>query len=118
MLFFVVQNDRRERLVKRSRDITIGSKRLIFLLHRSVPPLASLFQLQLMVCLFDACFMHGLCCYLRIWDSNKDEIKAQATPPLEKIKEDIRAIQAELKDHAYWKYEPAFTPGLQGIGDC
>jgi predicted translin family RNA/ssDNA-binding protein len=29
------QNDRHERLVKLSRDVTIGSKRLIFLLQRN-----------------------------------------------------------------------------------
>lgn len=33
--FFVhTKHDRRERIIKVSRDITIGSKRLIFLLHR------------------------------------------------------------------------------------
>jgi len=31
----MVQHDRRERLIKLSRDITIGSKRVIFLLHRA-----------------------------------------------------------------------------------
>lgn len=31
----LMQNDRHERLVKLSRDVTIGSKRLIFLLQRN-----------------------------------------------------------------------------------
>jgi len=64
--------------------------------------------------LLPCCLSDSFYC-IRIWDSPKDEIRNQATPALAKIKEDILVIQQELQGHAYWKYEPAFSPGLQGL---
>jgi len=75
-------NDRYEFLVKLSRDITIGSKRLISLLQRSA-------------------------------GEDKDQIMKKATVDLEKIKETIHKVIHELEGQEYWRYQRAFSPGLQ-----
>jgi len=75
-------NDRYERVVKLSRDTTIASKRLIFLLHRAVP-------------------------------GNIDETMQQANSDLTKIYENFHKIIRELEGQEYWRYQRAFSPGLQ-----
>jgi predicted translin family RNA/ssDNA-binding protein len=54
-----------------------------------------------------------LCLPGRIWDQAPAEISKQTNAALEKIRIDIAAIQSELVGQPYWKYEPAFTPGMQ-----
>jgi len=75
-------NDRHERLVKISRDITIASKRLIFLLHRAV-------------------------------SGDVKDLLQQANSDLSKIYESIHKIVRELEGQEYWRYQRAFSPGLQ-----
>lgn len=76
------QNDRLERLVKISRDITIGSKRIIFLLHR-------------------------------ISNQSEDEIQQQASESLKSVRENIVRVIEELGAEPYYRYQRAFSPGLQ-----
>eukprot|EP00029_Vermamoeba_vermiformis_P001924 TRINITY_DN12176_c0_g1_i1.p1 TRINITY_DN12176_c0_g1~~TRINITY_DN12176_c0_g1_i1.p1 ORF type:complete len:279 (-),score=102.69 TRINITY_DN12176_c0_g1_i1:102-938(-) len=75
-------NDRLERLVKISRDITIGSKRIIFLLHR-------------------------------ISNQSEDEIQQQASESLKSVRENIVRVIDELGAEPYYRYQRAFSPGLQ-----
>jgi len=51
----------------------------------------------------------------RIWENAKEDINKQADAALQKIHEDIRAVQQEIAGLGYWRYEPAFSPGLQGM---
>eukprot|EP01130_Rhizamoeba_saxonica_P017262 TRINITY_DN829_c0_g1_i2.p1 TRINITY_DN829_c0_g1~~TRINITY_DN829_c0_g1_i2.p1 ORF type:complete len:249 (-),score=54.51 TRINITY_DN829_c0_g1_i2:193-939(-) len=75
-------NDRYERVVKISRDITVKSKRLIFLLHR-------------------------------IAYDEKSDIEQQASEPLYEIHSLFEKIIQEIDGYEYWRYQRAFTPGLQ-----
>ncbi|KAJ2920351.1 hypothetical protein MD484_g93, partial [Candolleomyces efflorescens] len=83
-------NDRRERLIKASRDITSLSKKTIFLLHRSVLEAESL-------------------------DEEQVYVKA-ARKGYEKLKE-VQSIYAtlgpELQGDQFWKHERQVSPGLQ-----
>ncbi|KAF5377441.1 hypothetical protein D9615_005153 [Tricholomella constricta] len=82
-------NDRRERLIKASRDVTNLSKRTIFLLHRLV-----------------------------IDDDSDDNSGAlcAATRGYEKLRE-VQAIFASLKPELegdrFWRYQRQVSPGLQ-----
>lgn len=73
------ENDRKERIVKLSRDLTIGSKRLIFLLLRQ---------------------------------GDEDKMK-QAGEALCKLHKLIGNIATEVRGRDYWRYQRAFSPGLQ-----
>lgn len=80
--------------MKSSRDITIASKRVIFLLHR-------------------------------VLDTNdeqaKEEVFKQADADLTIIRrESIQPIALELSENEqdYWKYQRAFSPGLQEYIEC
>ncbi|KAJ8489650.1 hypothetical protein ONZ45_g13502 [Pleurotus djamor] len=82
--------DRRERLIKASRDITALSKKIIFLLHRlALESLA---------------------------DPNKSGLAAAAATGFVKLKE-IQTIYAGLRDELagdhYWRYQQQVSPGLQ-----
>ncbi|KAH9487108.1 Translin-associated protein X [Psilocybe cubensis] len=85
-------NDRRERLIKASRDITNLSKKAIFLLHRLVQNPA---------------------------DANEDQpthYKKAAQQGYEKLREiqDLYAkLQPELEGDKYWRYQRQVSPGLQ-----
>jgi len=68
--------------VKISRDITIGSKRLIFLLHR-------------------------------ISNESEEEIQQQASESLKGVRENIVRVIDELGTEPYYRYQRAFSPGLQ-----
>ncbi|EAL65071.1 hypothetical protein DDB_G0284837 [Dictyostelium discoideum AX4] len=75
-------NDRRERIVKNSRDITIASKRVISLLQRAV------------------------------WE-DKQEILKQSKQNLQPIFNLFGNIIKELDQQEYWKFQKAFTNGVQ-----
>lgn len=68
--------------MKLSRDITIGSKRLIFLLHR-------------------------------ISSQSEEEIQQQASESLKSVRENIVRVIEELGSEPYYRYQRAFSPGLQ-----
>ncbi|KAJ8365981.1 hypothetical protein SKAU_G00148120 [Synaphobranchus kaupii] len=77
------KHDKYERLVKLSRDITIESKRTIFLLHRvtSVP--------------------------------NVEEVLAEAEAKLDGVRLKISQIAEELRGEDLFQFHRAFTPGIQ-----
>lgn len=77
------KHDKHERLVKISRDITIESKRTIFLLHRvtSVPDV--------------------------------EEILTEADVKLDSVRQKIGQIAEELKGEDLHQFHRAFTPGIQ-----
>nr|XP_033806237.1 translin-associated protein X isoform X3 [Geotrypetes seraphini] len=75
--------DRYERLVKLGRDITIESKRTIFLLHRITS------------------------------SPNKEEILTESESKLDVIRQKIKQIAQELVGEDIYQYHRAFTPGLQ-----
>ncbi|XP_036402960.1 translin-associated protein X [Megalops cyprinoides] len=77
------KHDKYERLVKLSRDITIESKRTIFLLHRvtSVP--------------------------------DAEEVLAEADLKLDGVRLKIRQIAEELRGEDLYQFHKAFTPGIQ-----
>uniref|UniRef100_A0A8C1JPD0 Translin-associated factor X n=1 Tax=Cyprinus carpio TaxID=7962 RepID=A0A8C1JPD0_CYPCA len=76
------KHDKHERLVKISRDITIESKRTIFLLHRvtSVPDV--------------------------------EEILTEADVKLDSVRQKIGQIAEELKGEDLHQFHRAFTPGM------
>lgn len=77
------KHDKYERLVKISRDITIESKRTIFLLHRvtSVP--------------------------------DAEEILNEADTKLDAVRQKIGLIADELRGEDIYQFHKAFTPGIQ-----
>lgn len=77
------KHDKYERLVKLSRDITIESKRTIFLLHRvtSVP--------------------------------DAEEIVNEADIKLDAVRQKIGLIANELRGEDIYQFHKAFTPGIQ-----
>ncbi|XP_034408568.1 translin-associated protein X isoform X2 [Cyclopterus lumpus] len=77
------KHDKHERLVKISRDVTIESKRSIFLLHRvtSVP--------------------------------NADDILKEAEVKLDSVRQKIGQIAEELRGEDIFQFHRAFTPGIQ-----
>ncbi|KAH7883828.1 Translin [Phlebopus sp. FC_14] len=83
------ENDRRERLIKASRDITNLSKKVIFLLHRIMTDDAH-----------DAL----------------EQSKLASQRGLEKLRE-VRAIYASMKvdvqDDLFWRHQRSISPGLQ-----
>ncbi|XP_046885197.1 translin-associated protein X [Hypomesus transpacificus] len=78
-----VKHDKHERLVKLSRDITIESKRSIFLLHRvtSVP--------------------------------NVEVVLVEADTKLDAVREKIGQVAEELRGEDLYQFHRAFTPGIQ-----
>ncbi|NP_001079762.1 translin-associated factor X S homeolog [Xenopus laevis] len=77
------RHDKYERLVKLGRDITIESKRTIFLLHRIMS------------------------------DHNKEDVLSEAETKLLTVRQKIREIAEELVGEDMYQYHRAFTPGLQ-----
>lgn len=77
------KHDKHERLVKLSRDITIESKRSIFLLHRvtSVPDV--------------------------------EDVLAEADTKLDGVREKIGQVAEELRGEDLYQFHRAFTPGIQ-----
>lgn len=77
------RHDKHERLVKISRDVTIESKRTIFLLHRvtSVP--------------------------------NVEDILNEADVKLDGVRQKIGQIAEELRGEDIYQFHRAFTPGIQ-----
>lgn len=77
------KHDKYERLVKVSRDVTIESKRTIFLLHRvtSVP--------------------------------DAEEILKEAEGKLDGVRQKIGHIAEELRGEDIYQFHRAFTPGIQ-----
>lgn len=77
------KHDKHERLVKLSRDITIESKRSIFVLHRvtSVPDV--------------------------------EDVLAEADTKLDGVREKIGQIAEELRGEDLYQFHRAFTPGIQ-----
>ncbi|XP_029464507.1 translin-associated protein X [Rhinatrema bivittatum] len=77
------RHDKYERLVKLGRDITIESKRTIFLLHRITS------------------------------SPNKEEILTESESKLDVVRQKIKQIAQELVGEDMYRYHRAFTPGLQ-----
>ncbi|KAL5518646.1 hypothetical protein ACEPAH_329 [Sanghuangporus vaninii] len=82
-------NDRRERLIKASRDVTILAKRVIFLLHRLVTE-ASQFDPGA----FSAAAAQG----------HAKLVEAQSL---------FRTMREDLQGDRFWRYQQAVSPGLQ-----
>ncbi|XP_013105026.1 translin-associated protein X [Stomoxys calcitrans] len=79
------KHDRNERIVKLSRDITIESKRIIFLLHS-----------------------------IDIRKNNKEKVLQEAQTRLEKvISTNFKAVAEELCGHDPYQFRWAYSPGLQ-----
>ncbi|KAH8100500.1 Translin family-domain-containing protein [Cristinia sonorae] len=85
-------NDRRERLIKSSRDITNLSKKVIFLLHR--------------VMTTDD-----------VSTADKDDRNARAAAQgrekLKEIQKLFAAVGAEVQGDRFWRYQRNVSPGLQ-----
>ncbi|KAG8583303.1 hypothetical protein GDO81_008363 [Engystomops pustulosus] len=79
------KHDKYERLVKFGRDITIESKRTIFLLHRVVSK------------------------------PNKDEVLKEAKKKLDDIREKIKHLAKELVNEDFYQYHKAFTFGKHNV---
>ncbi|KAG8444311.1 hypothetical protein GDO86_009480 [Hymenochirus boettgeri] len=77
------RHDKYERLVKLGRDITIESKRTIFLLHRVTS------------------------------ENNMDEVLAEAESKLSAVRQKIKQVAQELVGEDMYQFHRAFTPGLQ-----
>uniref|UniRef100_A0A6B2F7L5 Translin-associated protein X n=1 Tax=Bothriechis nubestris TaxID=1766655 RepID=A0A6B2F7L5_9SAUR len=77
------RHDKYERLVKLSRDITIESKRTIFLLHRITST------------------------------SNVEEILAESEVKLDLVRQKIKQVAQELMGEDMHQYHRAISPGLQ-----
>ncbi|CAH2251445.1 translin-associated X [Pelobates cultripes] len=77
------KHDKYERLVKLGRDITIESKRTIFILHRIIS------------------------------DPNKDGVLTEAENKLDVVRLKIKQVAQELVGEDLYQYNRAFTPGLQ-----
>ncbi|XP_076018534.1 translin-associated protein X isoform X2 [Genypterus blacodes] len=77
------KHDKYERLVKSSRDVTIESKRTIFLLHRVTSV------------------------------SDPEEILKEADVKLEGVRQKIGQIAEELRGEDIYQFHRAFTPGIQ-----
>ena len=75
--------DKHERLVKMSRDCTIHSKRVIFLLHR----ISS--------------------------DSERDKVISEAEEKMKEVLEILKAIALELQGVDPYKHRSAYSPGVQ-----
>ncbi|KAG5733059.1 Translin-associated protein X [Termitomyces sp. T112] len=80
-------NDRRERLIKASRDVTNLSKRTIFLLHRIVV------------------------------ESDSDDAPANAAAKgrekLREVQDLYASLKHELQGDRFWRYQRQVSPGLQ-----
>ncbi|KAL9644164.1 hypothetical protein ABK040_005628 [Willaertia magna] len=85
-----MNNDKKERIYKASRDVTIESKRLVFLLQRYSPK-----------------------------TNNKEEILNEAKEKIEMIvKEYLSIVKKEIdekSDEYFWKYARSYSFGLQEL---
>ncbi|XP_017054913.1 translin-associated protein X [Drosophila ficusphila] len=80
-----MKHDRHERIVKLSRDITIESKRIIFLLHS-----------------------------IDSRKQNKEKVLEEARQRLTKLIEvNFKAVALELRDQDVYQFRAAYSPGLQ-----
>ncbi|KAH8383131.1 hypothetical protein KR009_007040 [Drosophila setifemur] len=80
-----MKHDRHERIVKQSRDITIESKRIIFLLHS-----------------------------IDSRKQNREKVLEEARQRLNKLIEvNFRAVVLELRDQDVYQFRGAYSPGLQ-----
>ncbi|EDV49009.1 translin-associated protein X [Drosophila erecta] len=80
-----MKHDRHERIVKLSRDITIESKRIIFLLHS-----------------------------IDSRKQNKEKVLEEARQRLTKLIEvNFRAVALELRDQDVYQFRSSYSPGLQ-----
>lgn len=77
------RHDKYERLVKLGRDITIESKRIIFLLHRIIST------------------------------PHKEDLLAESETKLNAVRHKIKQVAQELMGEDMYQYHKAFTPGLQ-----
>ncbi|KAL4641347.1 translin-associated protein X isoform X2 [Arapaima gigas] len=80
-----IRHDKYERLVKLSRDITIESKRTIFLLHRVISPSVP----------------------------SAEEVLAESDVKLDGVRQKIKQIAEELLGEDLYQFHKAFTPGIQ-----
>ncbi|KIM48372.1 hypothetical protein M413DRAFT_418938 [Hebeloma cylindrosporum] len=85
-------NDRRERLIKASRDITNLAKKTIFLLHRLVQEA-------------DGRELDDL--------TAGKKASQQAYPKLREIQDLYAKLQPELQGDRFWRYQRQVSPGLQ-----
>ncbi|KAI0932577.1 hypothetical protein AcV7_000360 [Taiwanofungus camphoratus] len=84
-------NDRRERLIKNSRDVTDLSKKIIFLLHRTMTE--------------DVSESNGRALALRAASRARDKLR------------DVQRLLASIRDEVagdrFWRYQRNVSPGLQ-----
>ncbi|KIP11444.1 hypothetical protein PHLGIDRAFT_124847 [Phlebiopsis gigantea 11061_1 CR5-6] len=94
-------NDRRERLIKQSRDITNLSKKVIFLLHRMMTD--------------DASDTHTSTAGLEDRGDRARAFKAasRAKEKLREIQSIFANIRKELEGDRFWRYQRQVSPGLQ-----
>ncbi|VDB99332.1 unnamed protein product [Peniophora sp. CBMAI 1063] len=78
-------NDRRERIIKASRDITALSKKVVFLLHRQ----------------------------MTLPDPDPNTAAAAARPKLAEIQRMLAALKPDLQGDRFWRYQGNVSPGLQ-----
>ncbi|KAL7240727.1 hypothetical protein ACSBR2_006389 [Camellia fascicularis] len=87
-------NDKRERVVKASRDITINSKKVIFQVHSA--DVATLFS------------------YNRMSKHNKEEVLEKAEKDLAAVTDQyVARLVKELGGTDFWKLRRAYSPGVQ-----
>ncbi|OCB85234.1 Translin [Sanghuangporus baumii] len=110
-------NDRRERLIKASRDVTILAKRVIFLLHRLVteasrtdPDAFSAAAAQGCAKLVEAQLV------TEASRTDPDAFSAAAAQGRAKLVEAqslFRTMREDLQGDRFWRYQQAVSPGLQ-----
>ncbi|THF94702.1 hypothetical protein TEA_015564 [Camellia sinensis var. sinensis] len=90
----IANNDKRERVVKASRDITINSKKVIFQVHSA--DVATLFS------------------YNRMSKHNKEEVLEKAEKDLAAVTDQyVARLVKELGGTDFWKLRRAYSPGVQ-----
>uniref|UniRef100_A0A803L7N5 Translin-associated protein X n=1 Tax=Chenopodium quinoa TaxID=63459 RepID=A0A803L7N5_CHEQI len=95
-LCWIFSNEKREKVVKASRDITMNSKKVIF-------------QILLWV-------VNGVehFCNNRIGKLNKDEVLEKAEKDLQAVRDQhVSRLVKELNGTDFWKLRRAYSPGVQ-----
>ncbi|KAF8624784.1 hypothetical protein AX15_005674 [Amanita polypyramis BW_CC] len=87
-------NDRRERLIKASRDVTNLSKKVIFFLHRAVTEAAS----------------HDPAASRKAAQSSREKLR--------EVQEIYAKMSVELEKDRYWHHQRQLSPGLQEYAEA
>ncbi|KAK6790566.1 hypothetical protein RDI58_009647 [Solanum bulbocastanum] len=96
-----VKNDKRERVVKASRDITMNSKKVIFQVHRWLYVVFSIPE----------SWIYAL---LLMSKQNKEEVLDKAVKDLAAVTDQyLSRLVKELQGTDFWKLRRAYSPGVQ-----